>query len=341
MTHDTSLYSTCVSCLRIVILASPRYEYMRNRRSQARNRTQSNRSMNPYDTIPKSANEKLMPIKFVGRGKDGVVVLAVLRDMPNDPLSRRALKFLGAKHETRPYKDHIDKLVSIQDDPEYPLPKILERDEDVLWHTMAFVQGRSVQLLRNDHFPYGFPPCVVFRAFEQVVQQQLYLQQKGWCHIDLSGGGNVMLQNSTTNTVPSVTLIDYKAIQHYDQDKDHRVLKHVIELISMMTKDEERVPAKYRQRQNGSSFGANHVATADRFYKFVEQMISRNNWKKEKTLKEIWSEHGTQMISLVADLNDAKLMEDVESMLSDPVVTDQEISQIVADGGMKIDESYE
>jgi hypothetical protein len=206
---------------------------------------------------------------------------------------------------------------------------------------MAFVQGRSVQQLENNHYSHGFPPYVVFRVFEQVVQQQLYLQQKGWCHINLSGGGNVTLQKSTTNTVPSVTFVDYEAIQRYNKDEDHRVLKHVIELVSIMIKDEKRVPAKYRQRQNGSSFDANHLAVADQVYNFVEQMVSRNRWKKEKTLMEIWSEHGTQLINLVADLNDEKLMADVESMLSEPMVTDQEIAQMVADGGMNIDESYE
>jgi serine/threonine protein kinase len=195
-------------------------------------------------TIPWSAHENYVPLKLLGRGKDGIVLLAVPRTGAQDISNCTALKILEGNSIGTISTELLKQLKEWQDEEDNLLAKVREfqASDNPVWHCMDYVQGSSVeQLLRGTYKDDGIPPTLIFYVIIEIVRAQQHLQKHDKCHIDLNECGNVILSANDASPWPFVTLVDVGGIQKW---QDRKVMEHLIPLARKMMGNIHLVPQR-------------------------------------------------------------------------------------------------
>jgi hypothetical protein len=118
--------------------------------------------------IPASANDIYLPtsVLFTG-GQDGTVFGAVPRNaLADSPKPVVALKVLGLKarnqFRTRQATLLADlKAMQERDGDQHPVVSVLAYADDLSWHSMSIVPGRTVRDLLDTTYPQGLPPSLL------------------------------------------------------------------------------------------------------------------------------------------------------------------------------------
>jgi len=188
--------------------------------------------------FPQSAKKEFIALRHLGSGNEGHVVLAVHHSSPKTLASCVALKFNSGEKVTSIKKSLLDELKGMEGDRDHLIAAVRGYPgmDTPNWHALEYIPGRSIHHLLRKHATYkvhGLPPCVIFHVFAELVRVQRHLKKHGYCHIDLKGGGNVMLSNKDDDVFPTVTLIDFGGIMPYNRFKE---LEHTLHLARKMWK---------------------------------------------------------------------------------------------------------
>jgi len=278
----------------------------------------------PEFKIPRSAKDKFVPLKYLGSGKEGHVVLAAPRSDPQGLASCVALKILSGDKVTSVARKLLKKLKKMEGDESHLIAAV--RDYPGIptpnWHALEYIPGRSIEYLLRKHATYkehGLPPCVIFHVFAQLVRVQKHLKDNEYCHIDLKEGGNVMLSNKDGNLFPTVTLIDLGGIKPYDQGKE---LEHTLYLARKMTKGSAEIAEHWRPMR----FRKGHRKQAKDKYKMIHDRAA-SKVKETDTLEALWKQCGESFERLVESLTDEKALKELQEALDDAKITEEEVKE--------------
>jgi serine/threonine protein kinase len=282
-------------------------------------------------TIPWSAHENYVPLKLLGRGKDGIVLLAVPRTGAQDLSTCTALKILEGNSIVTISTELLKQLKDCQDEEDHLLAKVREfqASDNPIWHCMNYVQGFSVeQLLRGKYKDDGMPPTLIFHIIIEIVRAQQHLQKHDKCHIDLKEGGNVMLSANDDSPWPSVTLVDVGGIQKW---QDKKVMEHLVSLARKMMGNMNLVPQRW---QPGSlTLTQNLLIDGNMFYEQIGKRVKRNENGK---LYGFWKAEGERLEKLKNAFQDGPALQSLKSELEGARIIDQDVQSMVDSGGLEV-----
>ncbi|KAF2824159.1 hypothetical protein CC86DRAFT_408265 [Ophiobolus disseminans] len=247
---------------------------------------------------PRAAKDKYHFIKFLGRGEDGWVLLALERGKRHILNNCVAVKII--KPEKR---GHLETVV--------PKLKVAQQEGG----------DRCPVALVHDIEDYGLPPFLVFHLFTEVLKAQQYLQSIGEIyHGDLGAGGNVMLSHS--ERLPLVKPIGSAGIRTWNE---RTAIKHVYDLTRLAITKLNNVP----QRWHSSAFSNADLEIINQFYSAMNGV--RDNWIG---LQEKWAgrlnEHKEKMWH-------ADAYKIVDEQLEQGALTEDELKKILAGNGLQFE----
>jgi hypothetical protein len=273
--------------------------------------------------IPQSANSKYKPLKRLGEGKDGDVVLAVPRVGVQDLGSCIALKILKDGKTTTMARKMLERLKHLQHNEDHLIAAIRDYQDNELpeWHCMSYIPGCSIQkLLETTYSEHGMPPTVVCHVLAELVRVQGHLRDHSLTHIDLGAGGNVMLSNKNGDAWPSVTLVDFSGVYPYNQ---RREVEHVFRLIKRMTKNLEAVPECWIS----SSFPQQEVLAAGMIY---EMICGWETWVKDgEHLAGVWSLWSKRILQSKQSLKDDVALQTLREELDTARITEKDVERMI------------
>ncbi|KAF2243088.1 hypothetical protein BU26DRAFT_570493 [Trematosphaeria pertusa] len=297
-------------------------------------------------TVPMSAFEKYLPLKIIGKGDDGIILLAIERKgavparttvkIENSAPALRAqlvaLKVVDPEKRGIVTSRFLDQLKSAQNDPEYPLASFLDNDPGLAWYTMSYVSGLSVQqLLVTSGL---LPPFLLFHVFVQLCQAQFHLKTRGLCHIDLKQGGNVILRpGEDEGGLPDVILVDFGGVKSYNASRDWKICEHVLFFVSRAAGGQRRVDGGGRAVASETDVGQ-----ADQFLEYVHAYVEsgveeRWTW----SLEVVWEKWGGIAKHLGEAFRDDRVVRELETVLREPVIGNGELQECIGRGGLELE----
>jgi serine/threonine protein kinase len=265
--------------------------------------------------LSKDANAKFLLLKKIDEGKDGLIVLAVPRNGPQNASTITALKIIKHLAIGSISEFTLEKLKTLERKyaDEHFIAAVLEYPASIYWINMEFILGRSVKdLMDTTYAANGMPPTLVFHVMAEVVQAQTYLQEQGPCHMDLWAGGKVMLRARDDDLWPSVVLIDYGGIMAYHQ---HKQVQHTVQLVQTMINREKTIPDYWRS----DTFNKGDLELADRFYK----KMCGYEFEGKASLEGLWKAQGPLVKQLKETFRDDVVLHALKAELEGKRVTDE------------------
>ena len=272
--------------------------------------------------FPQSAKKEFIALRHLGSGYEGYVVLAVHHSSPKTLASCVALKINSGEKVTSIKKSLLDELKEIEGDRDHLIAAVRGYPgmETPNWHALEYIPGRSIHHLLRQHATYkvhGLPPCVVFHVFAELVRVQRHLKQHGYCHIDLKGGGNVMLSNKDDDVFPTVTLIDFGGIMPYNRSKE---LEHTLHLARKMWKRNTEVAEHWRPEQIKEE---DWKQANDQCKMIHDRAVGEI--KETDTLEDLWKEREFFFEELKQSLTDDAALKELREALDDGKITEQDV----------------
>jgi serine/threonine protein kinase len=281
--------------------------------------------------IPASANDIYLPtsVLFTG-GQDGTVFGAVPRSaLADSPKPVVALKVLGLKarnqFRTRQATLLADlKAMQERNGDQHPVVSVLAFADDLSWHSMSIVPGRTARDLLDTTYPQGLPPPLLLHIVQELVAAQQYLKDQAVsrCHRDLKPGRNVML-SLRANHLPKVTIIDFNGIHPW---REHKVVEHVVMLAWRLMAQAESVPEVFRL----SKYSEETLEEADLFYETLRRYQCRPD-STFAALKVVMERFAGGLKNVLRDEQ-----EEVKwgAVLEQPLITAEVIDKAIEDGGL-------
>ncbi|KAI4705289.1 hypothetical protein J4E81_000169 [Alternaria sp. BMP 2799] len=221
-------------------------------------------------------------------------------------------------------KSLLDELKGIEGDRDHLIAAVRGYPdmETPNWHALEYIPGRSIQSLLRKHATYvvhGLPPCVIFHVFAELVRVQRHLKKHGHCHIDLKGGGNVMLSNKDDDAFPTVTLIDFGGIMPYNRSKE---LEHTLHLARKMSKRNTEILEHWRPEQSKEKYWKQ---ANDQCKLIFDRAVGEV--KETDTLEGLWKERGKTFEELKQSLTDDAALKELREALDDGKITEQDVAE--------------
>ncbi|KAF1830053.1 hypothetical protein BDW02DRAFT_609658 [Decorospora gaudefroyi] len=286
--------------------------------------------MPPEHTIPGCANKQFLPLQLIGKGKDGIVVLAVPRKGPQAINTCRAIKILDGDQIGTMGKKTLEELKCMQHKEDHLIAAVQEYPSinSVDWYCMDYIPGLNVEELLNDRYEDdGMPPTLIFHILLELMRVQQHLKDHDKCHIDLKEGGNIMLSAKEGSAWPSIKLVDFSGIWPY---RESSVARHTIHLVGKMMNRERSVPQWWRL----GYFDDSSLQSADGFYQEMWKCSEKE--EEEQEIEELWEQQGEMVKRLKQDLRDEEALHDLKDTLRSTVITEENLQGLVDGGGMEM-----
>jgi serine/threonine protein kinase len=279
-------------------------------------------SQKMFKMIPRTANIEYKPLKILGEGKDGDVVLAIPRSGNQNLDSCVALKMLRGDNVTSVAKRLLKQLQGMESKADHIIAAVLKFPESSHpgWHSMHYIPGCSIQqLLDKKYDENGLPPTIVLHVLAELVRVQDHLETDHLTHADLAAGGNVMLSNKGRDAWPSVTLVDFSGIVSYNEVKK---LEHVLQLVANMTRNQKAIPDRWRL----DTFQDKDVEITEGIYTICGRRRLSEDKRELGGLWKIWKE---TTIGLKQNLRDEDALQDLKNELDSATITKQDLERMV------------
>ena len=209
----------------------------------------------------------------------------------------------------------------------HPIVHVLDVAEDLSWHTMIIIPGRTVRDILDKTYPKGLPPSLLLHIAHELVSAQEYLKTKALsrCHRDLKAGRNIIL-SYVPNGLPRVTLIDFNGIHPW---REYKAVEHIFVLVRSL----RRQWREMLEGMKGKGYDEIALEEAELFYETLEAY----RYGHDSTFGELKVAMERFPPALADKLRDKEEEAVLNEVLQRPGITTEAVDNAVAAGGMEVD----